>query len=212
MAVSELAGPSGPIRRPATRRRASHDSLRRRALEKLTAAIAQAVETASDETLADIAATSDLRYALTIAPRDLAPPPPARLEAERAARAKTAHFRDELAARAGGMYNRAQVASLLGITAAAIDKQRQRHQILGVPYGPEIRYPAAQFADGEPIRYLKTILEAFDDMSPWGQLQLLTTPIDGYADGAKTVFELLAAKPNDGELRQLAALVSGWAA
>lgn len=212
MAVSEIAATSGPIRRPPAPRQASHDTLRRKALEKLTAAIAQAVETASDETLADIAATSDLKYALTIAPRDLAPLPPARLEAERAARAKTAHFREELAARAGGMYDRSQVASFLGITPAAIDKQRQRHQLLGVPYGAEIRYPAAQFVDGGPVRHLKTILEAFGNMSPWGQLQLLTTSIDGYGDESKTIFELLAAKPDDGELRQLAALVSGWAA
>ena len=55
---------------------AATDTLRKRALEKLTDAIAAAVATASDATLADIVGASDFRHALTIAPRDLAPPPP----------------------------------------------------------------------------------------------------------------------------------------
>jgi hypothetical protein len=181
-------------------------------LEKLTRAVAAAIETASDDTLADIIGSSDLRHALTIAPRDLAPAPPDRLAAIKAAREKTARFREDMAQRTGGMYDRVQVADLLGITPAAIDKQRQRHQVLGVPYGSEIRYPAAQFVDGEAIANLKQVLEAFGDMQPWEQLQLLTTALEGYGDRPQTIFDMLASRPDAGTLRQIIGLVSGWAA
>src|SRR3546814_15364170 len=52
---------------------AAIDTLRHKALEKLTLAIAKAVESASDDTLADIVGSEDLRHALVIAPRDIAP-------------------------------------------------------------------------------------------------------------------------------------------
>src|SRR3546814_5678787 len=42
-------------------------TLRHKALEKLTLAIAKAVESASDDTLADIVGSEDLRHALVIA-------------------------------------------------------------------------------------------------------------------------------------------------
>jgi hypothetical protein len=63
------------------------------------------------------------------------------------------------------MLERGDVAAMFGVTPAAIDKQRQRRQILGVPYGTEICYPAAQFVDGEVPQGLKAVLEAFDDMN-----------------------------------------------
>lgn len=187
------------------------DTLRRKALEKLTLAIAKAVESASDDTLADIVGSSDLRHALTVAPRDIAPESPADIAAIKAAREKTAQFREEMATRAGGMYDRAQVAAMLGVSTAAIDKQRQRRQILGVPYGPEIRYPAAQFVDGETVGHLKRILEAFDDTDPWQQLMLLTSPLEGFEAEPRTLLQLLAQKPDTDVLRQLVALASGWA-
>ena len=187
------------------------DTLRHKALEKLTLAIAKAVESASDDTLADIVGSSDLRHALAVAPRDIAPESPADIAAIKAAREKTAQFREEMAARAGGMYDRTQVATMLGVSAAAIEKQRQRRQILGVPYGPEIRYPAAQFVNGETVGHLKRILQAFDDTNPWQQLMLLTTPLEGFEADPKTLLELLARRPNEDTLRQLMALVSGWA-
>lgn len=187
------------------------DTLRRKALEKLTLAIAKAVEAASDDTLADIVGSSDLRHALTLAPRDIAPEAPADIAAIKAAREKTAQFREEMATRAGGMYDRAQVAIMLGVSTAAIEKQRQRRQILGVPYGSEIRYPAAQFVNGETVGHLKRILEAFDDTDPWQQLMLLTSPLEGFEAEPRTLLQLLAQKPDADVLRQLVALASGWA-
>lgn len=65
--------PISPRSARAGRDIASGDTLRRKALEKLTLAIARAVEAASDNTLADIVGSEDLRHALAIAPRDIAP-------------------------------------------------------------------------------------------------------------------------------------------
>jgi hypothetical protein len=188
------------------------DTLRHKALEKLTLAIAKAVESASDDTLADIVGSEDLRHALVIAPRDIAPEAPADLESIRAARERTAQFREEMAERAGGMFDRSHVAEMLGVSQAAIDKQRQRRQILGVPYGTEIRYPAAQFVKGEVLHGLKAVLEAFDDMNPWEQLMLLTTPLDGFGSYPETIFQTLARRPEQRILMQLAGLAASWTA
>lgn len=194
------------------RRLASGDTLRQLAFERLIKAVEQAVGSASSDTLADIIGASDLRQALSIAPRDIPPPPPERLAAVKAARTATTRFREELAQRAGGMYDRAEVAELLSLTPAAIDKQRQRRQILGVTYGTELRYPAAQFVDGAIVKGLKKVLEALSDMNPWGQLQLLTTPLEGFAPKPKTIFELLGSDPDPKVLEQITALAAGWAA
>jgi hypothetical protein len=198
--------------RTARRGIGSVDTLRRKALEKLTLAIAKAVESASDDTLADIVGSADLRHALTIAPRDIAPESPADLEAIKKAREQTARFREDMAERAGGMYDRAHVAVMLDVTEAAIEKQRQRRQILGVPYGAEIRYPAAQFTDGKAVSHLKRILEIFDDTDPWEQLMLLTTPVEGFGNDNEHLLQLLARKPGEEELRQIVALASAWTA
>lgn len=192
--------------------RAPNDTLRRKALEKLTLAIAKAVESASDDTLADIVGTEDLRHALTIAPRDIAPESAADLAAIKAAREKTARFRDDMASRAGGMLERADLAEMLGVSVAAIEKQRQRRQILGVLYGNEIRYPAVQFVAGATVANLKPLLEAFGDSDPWEQLMLLTTPVSGYGSEPETPLQILARKPGAETLKQLVALVTGWAA
>src|SRR3546814_20230143 len=104
-----------------------------------------------------------------------------------------------MATRAGGMYDHDHVAAMLGVTPAAIEKQRQRRQILGVPYGSEIRYPAAQFAKGGAVSHLKRVLEAFGDTDPWEQLMLLTTPVEGFGDGSEPLLQLLKDKPSQAE-------------
>ncbi len=186
--------------------------LRRSAIDVLTRAVARAVESASDDTLAAILAAGDPAQALAVAPRDLAPAPPERLAAERAAKARTAHFRTELAEKSGGMFARADVAQLLEVTLAAVDKQRQRGQVLGVPYGNEIRFPAAQFKDGAVVPGLKPILAAFGDMSPWGQLQLLVAPLEGFLDKPASILDMLAHGVGEDVRVQLTGLARGWAA
>lgn len=200
---------------PVRRRRVAPEAggLRGRALEALHAAVALAVDSASDETLeAIVSARNDPAQALAVAPRDLAPAPPERLVAERAAKARTVHFRAELAAKAGGMIARGDMADILGVTPAAVDKQRQRRQILGVPYGTEIRYPAGQLIGGRPASGLKPILAAFGDMDPWGQLQLLVAPIEGFSDKPASILDLLASGVDEVTQDQLVGLVRGWAA
>lgn len=210
MAVSApIAGKSAGGRRAAI---VTGAGLRQMARDKLIKAVEQALASASDDTLADIVGTSDLRHALSIAPRDLPPPPPERLAAVMAAQAGTTRFREEMAERAGGMYDRAQVAQLLGVTPAAIDKQRQRRQLLAVPYGSELRYPAAQFTDVGTITGLKRVIENLGDMNPWGQLQLLTAPLDGYGAQPMTVLEILATNPDADTMRQIIGLTASWAA
>lgn len=186
-------------------------TLRRRANEVLSRAVASAIASASEDTLAAILAAGDAAQALAVAPRDLAPAPPERLAAERAAKARTANFRTELTKRAGGVFSRADVAQLLGVTPAAVDKQRQRGQILGVPYGNDIRFPAAQFKDGAVVAGLKPVLAEFGDMNPWGQLQLLVAPLDGFAEEQTSILDLLARGVDDGVRAQLLGLVRGWA-
>ena len=164
-------------------------------MEKLTLAIAKAVESASDDTLADIVGSHDLRHALVVAPRDIAPESPADLEALKAARERTGKFREEMAQRAGGMFDRAHVAEMLGVS-----------------YGTETRYPAAQFANGQVLHGIKAVLEAFDDMNAWEQLMMLTTPLEGFGSKPETVFETLARRPEPQVLKQLAGLAASWAA
>ena len=65
-----------------------------------------------------------MRQALAIAPGDVAPESPADFEAIRAAREKTARFRDDMAQRASRMFDRTDVTEMLGVTAVAIKKQR----------------------------------------------------------------------------------------
>src|SRR3546814_10660707 len=149
------------------------DRCSHKAQEKLTQTIDKAVKAPTDEPYAEIVGSEDPLHALVIAPRDIAPQAPADLEAIRAARERTAQFREEMAERAGGMFDRAHVAALLGVTPAAIEKHRQRRQILGVPYGSENRYQAAQFAGGEALPPLKQVLESFGDKS--GRAHGLTT-------------------------------------
>ncbi|HCW60566.1 MULTISPECIES: hypothetical protein [Sphingomonadaceae] len=152
-----------------------------------------------------------MRQALAIAPGDVAPESPADFEAIRAAREKTARFRDDMAQRASRMFDRTDVTEMLGVTAVAIKKQRQRRQMLGVPYGAEIPYPAAQLVNGEALPNLKRLLEAFGDTHPWEQLMLLTTPVEGFSAHEETPLAILGRRPDQETLRQLVALVASWA-
>jgi hypothetical protein len=110
------------------------------------------------------------------------------------------------------MFSRANVAELLDITSAAVDKQRQRGQILGVPYSNEVRFPATQFRDGAVVHGLKPVLAAFGDMNPWGQLQLFVAPLEGVGDRPVAILDLLARDIDEATRDQLVRLVRGWAA
>lgn len=141
-----------------------------------------------------------------------ASPSPADIAAIESARKRTASFREDMTARAGGMYDRNYVANLLSITPATVERRRKRRQLLGVPYGKEFRYPAAQFVGGGVVPGLKAVLEAFDDTHPWEQLMMLVTPLEGYAGGPGTLLEILSRPSCAGALPQLTGLVASWVA
>lgn len=190
----------------------SDDGLRRSALDTLYAAVALAVANANEDTLeAIVCARDNPGQALAAASRDLATVPPERLAAQREAKGRTVQFRAEIANKAGGMLGPEDVANLFGVTVAAVAKQRQRHQILGVPYGQAIRFPASQFKDGVVIPGLEPILTAFGDMNPWGQLAMLVAPLEGFGDAPASILEILTRGVDQDELRQLTSLARSWA-
>lgn len=133
-----------------------------------------------------------------------------RFAAESAAKERQPCFHAEMSERAGGVYTRTQAAEILGINPGAIDKMRQRQRLLGVSDGTEIRYPAAQFEDGRVVAGLHPILEAFGDMNPWGQLQLLIAPIEGFSEEPHSILDLLACGIEEATHRKLIGLVRGW--
>lgn len=141
-----------------------------------------------------------------------ASPSPADVAAIEAARERTASFREDMTARAGGMYDRNYVANLLSITPTTVERRRKRRLLLGVPYGKEFRYPAAQFVGGGTVPGLKAVLKAFDDTNPWEQLMMLVTPLEGYAGGPGTLLEILCRPSCAGTLPQVTGLVASWAA
>lgn len=72
-----------------------------------------------------------------------------------------------LLAAEGGTLSGGEVAELLGVTRQAIDKQRRARKLLALRVGKAWRYPAWQFADGQPLPGLDTILGALRGTSLW---------------------------------------------
>ena len=108
------------------------------------------------------------------------------------AREQAERFRTGLAERAGGMLSRADAAELLEVSEGAVEELRKSGRLLGVSCGAEIRFPAAQFAGRAVLPGLEAVLAAFGDMNPWGQLQLLVAPIDGFGKKPASLLDLLA--------------------
>jgi hypothetical protein len=72
-----------------------------------------------------------------------------------------------LLAAEGGTLSGGEVAKLSGVTRQAIDKQRRAHKLFALRVGKAWRYPAWQFADGQPLPGLDTILGALRGTSQW---------------------------------------------
>ncbi len=137
-------------------------------------------------------------------------PSSADAEAITVARENASRFREYIRARTGGFYDATQVAEMLSYSTAAVETQRQKRQIFGVLYEEKNRYPAAQFANGEPLAGLSQILEDFGDTPPWEQLMFLTTPLEGFGERNDTFFDLLGRRPSSERMRQLVSLASSW--
>jgi len=73
----------------------------------------------------------------------------------------------------GGSLSGEQVATALGISRQAVDKQRQRGRLLAVRERAAWRYPAWQLADGGALPGLPEILRILHGQSPWTILAFL---------------------------------------
>lgn len=188
-----------------------HDELKRMVWERGVAATREAIARASLDTLVAIAAAgSDAHYVLTLLARDVPPAPPERLIADRKALARATEFRARLSEQAGGTLDPRSTALLLGVSRATVAAKRRRRQILGVPFARETRYPYAQFEHGKPLPGLDKLLASFGDMKPWVQLQMLLTPLEGFAPEPTSMIELLRRGVTDQELGKLCGLALSW--
>lgn len=186
--------------------------LKHLACEAGFAAVREAVARASTETLAAVVTSmSDPHYVLMLLVSDVPPAPAARRIAEAEARMRTAAFRALMSKQAGRLLDRQDVAALLGVSPATVGAMQRRRQILAVPFGREIRYPALQFENGKPIAGLQQLLMALGGMQPWVQLQSLLMPLEGFAPAPTSMLQLLRNGMPDEDLVQLCGLARSWA-
>jgi len=75
----------------------------------------------------------------------------------------------------GGSLSGEQVASALGISRQAVDKQRQRGRLLAVREGAAWRYPIWQLRDGGVLPGLPEVLRVLRGQSPWTILAFLVS-------------------------------------
>jgi hypothetical protein len=96
-----------------------------------------------------------------------------------------ARIKQETIALAGGLLSSGEVATLLGVSVAAVKQRQRRGKLLAVPLANgEWGYPARQFAaEGRVHGGLAQVLAAFDDVSPWIVLSFLTNPVPGCDSG-----------------------------
>lgn len=78
-----------------------------------------------------------------------------------------AQVRRRLLEAEGGTLSATEVSRLLGCSRQAVDKQRRTGRLLGLRVGATWRYPAWQFADGQPLAGLREVLAALRSPSPW---------------------------------------------
>jgi hypothetical protein len=71
----------------------------------------------------------------------------------------------------GGTLSAPQVGHLLGIERQAVDKRRQKNQLVGVSTGGRnYRYPAWQFAENGVLAGLQDVLHELREHDPWTQI------------------------------------------
>lgn len=93
-----------------------------------------------------------------------------------AAMVRGAAAKRELLQQEGGTIETAQMAELLGISAQAIGKQRDRKQLLGLPVGRRYVFPLFQVDDHQVLQGLPRVLAAFaEDVSPWEVANFMLT-------------------------------------
>jgi len=146
------------------------------ALDRLEAAIRNAVAASSPSTLKLIVGAQDSRDALAMAQRDLLPMPPARAAAIKRSQLAGVEMRKVLIERLQGIASRSEAAEILSINPSALDRRRERTRVLALPVGHSHVYPLDQFADGKVIPGIPEILAAMAGATPWRIVDFLTTP------------------------------------
>lgn len=180
---------------------AADDGLGRAALERALRAVRDAFARAGAETLeAAAGAPSDLEAltVLTTASVDAADP-------IAAARARAPAALAALAREAGGLLSAEAVGERLGIKPDSVRAKAKRGQLLAVPVGDRLRFPACQFDGRRTVPGLDALLAATAAVTPdaWWALQLLTMRDGALAD--RTPIEAAAA----GDLVAAVALIHG---
>ena len=124
-----------------------------------------------------LAAPTDLGVlARALADSIIADPATRDLDPFAAALARGAEHREQLLQQAGGALSAEGVGKILHISRQAVDKRRTAKSLLAVKQAGAWRYPAFQFANGDPPTALKPIIELLDDPNGWSTLDFLLTP------------------------------------
>jgi hypothetical protein len=112
----------------------------------------------------------------------------------RAARSRAARRMADLLASEGGPLGVDEVASLLRITRAAVDKRRRAGTLIGVDDGGRaVLYPAWQFSSTGSLPGLDEVLRAMAILDPWMRIEfflssdpeLAERPLDALRNGRK---------------------------
>lgn len=173
---------------------------RRRAL----GAVQRMAREASPEVLeAALAASTDVGTLARVMADQAASDTLRQLDPLTAAITRGAEIRARLAEQAGGLLSAEQVAALLGITRAAVDKRRSVGKALAVRVRGDWHYPAAQFRDGEVLPGIPEIVAHRTDTSGWAVLSFLLA--EEGALGGRTPLAALRA----GALEPVLRLVRG---
>lgn len=157
------------------------DGAARRALyRRMTAQLRAAVRGASDgdvmRAIAARTASGSIAEILAAAPAAAGDSEPWAEELLRGAAKKEA-----MLAEAGGAFTTGQVASLLGISVAAVQQRLRRRTLLGLPLANgEWGFPAVQFTDRGAAPDLAEVVRAFGETDPWIALSVLLS--DDYGD------------------------------
>jgi hypothetical protein len=109
--------------------------------------------------------------------------------------------REQLREEAGGFYDTAQVASLLGIRRQAVDKRRKEGSLLALESSQGFEFPACQFTAGGAIPGLRDALHALETGNFWETLAGFLTPAP--ALGGRNVIRALEAARNEDERRHI---------
>jgi hypothetical protein len=176
------------------------EAFRRRALGAVER---MAREAPSEALVAALAATTDTGTLARATADQAASDALRRFEPLAGAIARGAEVRTRLAETAGGLLSAAQVANLLGITRAAVDKRRTVSRLLALRIRGDWAYPAAQFQDGEVLVGIQDVLASMADASHWSILDFLLAPDD--ALGGRTPIAALRAGEVDLVRRLLSA-------